>query len=104
MSKLALYEAQIQRLSENPEDIATSWFDSEGIFGFISSGCPTMFRSGFKKPTTELEIEISTDERIPRCIHDLQDEFVGLSVEERKEKLRPFLEYRMRQDELENLN
>lgn len=94
------YRKQIKLLIANPSELHEEWSSSRGIFNQIVKTCPTMLRSGYTMPKSPLELEISKDTRIPTCIRDLEELFENADSEGRWNLLQPFLEYRIRQDEI----
>lgn len=74
MSKPYDYDAQIKRLTENPENIYGEWVGGTGLFAYCGDkslnpriGCLTMIRDGSLRvaATPELTEAIRADKRIP---------------------------------------
>lgn len=97
------YQAQIDRLKEEPSSIYREWNDAEGLFKFIgdrenaTSGCLTMIRRENREYKAiingwcdeELTNEIKDDERIPKDARNIGVEHLEVFREwqERLDKL-----------------
>lgn len=69
-----IYDAEIARLSANPDDIYDSWVAGKPLFAVLPGTCVclTILRNCSWSPKDKIQTAIKSDERIPKHVQDIK--------------------------------